>query len=144
MTRRECITALAALGVAATSPVSLAEASAQPRRHIAFVMYDGMTALDMIGASEVLASPNFTVDYVAANMAPVMAETTADKRLGLLPTTTFADVPTADILCVPGTSNPYAQMGRHDMLEWAAAVGQQACWGPASARARSFWARQGC
>lgn len=96
--------------------------------HISFVLYDGMTALDLIGPAEVLAGAQFRVDYVWRSKDPVRAESQADKELRLLPTATFADISETDILCVPGTSDPYKQMLQKDMLEWLAAVGRNATW----------------
>ncbi len=143
MNRREftlsCLGALAVAGASGAGllPDSAAAQQAQPQPapartgetpHIAFLLFDGMTALDMIGPATVLANSGFTVDYVWRNADPVYAETTSDKRLGLLPTATFGDVGAADILCVPGTSNPYAQIVQPDIIEWVAHVGQRATW----------------
>lgn len=143
MTRREftaaCLGALAAAGTAGI-PLMPKIASAQQsenaaypqdrgsKPHIAFLLFEGMTALDFIGPAAVLANMRFTVDYVSCDMEPVYAETTSNKRLGFLPTATFADIQKTDILCVPGTSNPYAQIARDDMLEWVAGVGEKADW----------------
>ena len=96
--------------------------------HISFVLYEGMTALDLIGPAEVLAGAQFRVDYVWRDKEPVHAESQADKGLVLLPTATFADITDTDILCVPGTSDPYKQIMQKDMIEWLAAVGQKAQW----------------
>ena len=104
------------------------KAGAEAKPHIAFLLYEGMTALDLIGPAAVLANGNFRVDYVWRDMNPVMTESTADKQLALLPTATFADIRETDVLCVPGTSNPYVQIERKDMVEWVARVGAKASW----------------
>lgn len=96
--------------------------------HISFLLYDGMTALDLIGPAEVLAEEPFIVDYVSRDKKPVYAESRTGKKLGLLPTATFADITSTTILCIPGTSNPYTQIMQDDMVEWIAAVGQKAEW----------------
>ena len=115
-----------AAGIAGGDKKSRQDANIKP--HIAFVLYEGMTVLDLIGPAEVLAGPQFRVDYVARSMAPVYAESRADKRLGFMPTATFADIASADIVCVPGTSDPYLQIQQEDMVAWLAAVGQKAQW----------------
>ena len=104
------------------------QAGADARPHIAFLLYEGMTALDLIGPAAVLANGNFRVDYVWRDMNPVVTESTADKRLALLPTATFADIRETDVLCVPGTSNPYVQIERKDVVEWVALAGAGASW----------------
>lgn len=96
--------------------------------HISFLLYEGMTALDLVGPAEVLAGDQFTVDYVWRDMTPVYAETRADRRLGFMPTATFADVSRTDILCVPGTSNPYRQILEDDIIDWVSRVGGSASW----------------
>lgn len=98
------------------------------KTHIAFVLYEGMTALDLIGPVEVLTGPDVSIDFVWRDTNPVYAENTSNNRLGLLPTATFADIATTDILCVPGTSNPYLQMRQPDLVEWVATVGRDARW----------------
>ena len=142
MTRRDftvsALSAAAGMALAGNASDALAAGTAgegqKPRQdadkkpHIAFVLYEGMTVLDLIGPAEVLGGPQFRVDYVSRSMAPVYAESRADKRLGFMPTATFANVASADIVCVPGTSDPYLQIQQQDMVEWLAAVGQKAQW----------------
>lgn len=134
-----CLGALAAAGAAGVGimPAAAAPSNDKPnsaarepgKRHIAFVLFEGLTAQDMIGPATVLtASGQFTVDYVWRDRNPVFAESRAGARLGLLPTATFADLQAADILCVPGTSNPYAQIRQQDMVEWVARIGEKASW----------------
>jgi len=135
-----CLGAMAALAAPATRAFSTQPGSGeQPsasqqagripgKPHIAFLLYEGMTALDLIGPVEVLAGAEFSVDFVAADRNPVFAENRSDRRLGLVPTATYADISSTDILCVPGTSNPYVQIAKHDMIEWVAATGAQAQW----------------
>lgn len=143
MTRRNfsvsCLGALAAVSVAGSfalpstvrgneDSVNAGNECEPGKPHISFLLYDGMTALDLIGPAEVLAGANVCVDYVWRNKNVVYAESRANNRLGFLPTATFSDVAATDILCVPGTSNPYAQIIQEDMVEWVSNVGQKAAW----------------
>lgn len=120
--------AVAGENTAPARGAATAESGETRKPRIAFLLFEGMTALDLIGPAALLANARFSVDYVWRDMNPVYAETTSDKRLGLVPTATFADVDEADVLCVPGTSNPYAQLAREDMLDWVARVGRKATW----------------
>ena len=78
---------------------------------IGFVVFPGITQLDLTGPFEVLSrlatppaigahSPVTQVacDLVAKTLAPVVS----DRGMGILPTATFADCPEVDILCLPG------------------------------------------
>ncbi|MFV0347039.1 MAG: DJ-1/PfpI family protein [Halodesulfovibrio sp.] len=135
-----CLGAMAALAAPATrafsaqpnsdvqQPASQQTGRTPGKPHIAFLLYEGMTALDLIGPVEVLAGAEFSVDFVAADRNPVFAENRSDKRLGLVPTATYADISNTDIICVPGTSNPYVQIAMRDMIEWVATVGSKAQW----------------
>lgn len=109
-------------------PQTVGPANGQGRLHISFLLFEGMTALDMIGPAAVLGGPEFSVDYVWRDMGPVYAESESGKRLGLMPTATFADIRATDILCVPGTSDPYRQIMQDDLLEWVAGIGEKASW----------------
>ncbi|MCH1925583.1 DJ-1/PfpI family protein [Shewanella sp. C32] len=96
--------------------------------HIAFLVYDGMTLLDLVGPMEILSNNNFDVDFVAASLAPVYAESNSNKRLGVLPTATFADVSHTDILFAPGSTNPLQAVKQPELLAWVAQVGAKATW----------------
>lgn len=66
---------------------------------IGFLLYPGVTQLDFSGPYEVLARvPDARVHLVARSLDPI----TSDTGLRVLPTTTFADCPALDVLCVPG------------------------------------------
>ena len=128
---------LACLGLAAAASVGVAPAAATPKSaeresgkpHIAFLLFDGLTAQDMIGPATVLgASGQFTMDYVWRDTNPVRAESRSPAELHIVPTATFAETDSADILCVPGTSNVFAQLRQPDILDWVARVGATATW----------------
>lgn len=133
-----CLGALAAIAVPTTKAVMSADtahASETPQAdrdpnkpHISFLLYEGMTALDLIGPAEVLAGQGFSVDYVSKDKKPVYAESRSNRRLGLVPTATFSEINATDVICVPGTSNPYIQIKKNDMVEWVSLVGKKAQW----------------
>lgn len=67
--------------------------------HIGFLLWDGLTQLDMTGPAQVLSRmPGAVLHYVWHSTAPLMS----DCALPLVPTTTFADCPKLDMICVPG------------------------------------------
>lgn len=66
---------------------------------ITFVLFPGVTQLDMTGPAQVLSRlPGATTLVAAASRDPVMT----DSGFAIVPTTTFAEAPPADIICVPG------------------------------------------
>ncbi len=75
--------------------------------HFGLLLFPRVQQLDLTGPYEVFASlPGARVDLVARSMEPVMSAT----GLTLMPTTTFADCPQLDVLCVPGGSGVNALM----------------------------------
>ncbi len=83
---------------------------------IAILLYDGVTALDAIGPYEVLhLAPDAQVKFVATQPGLIrtdfgMLHLNADYAL--------ADVPTPDILLVPGAPDPGAAMGDEAVHAW--------------------------
>lgn len=73
------------------------------KEQIAFLVYPGFTALDLVGPHYMLSSlMGATVHIVAKTLDPV----TSDQKLVLMPSATFATCPAdLDILCVPGGSD---------------------------------------
>ena len=66
---------------------------------IGFVIFPNLTQLDFTGPLQVLARlPGAIIHVVAKTLQPVAS----DSVLMLMPTTTFADCPTLDLLCIPG------------------------------------------
>jgi len=64
-----------------------------------FLLFEGLTQLDLTGPYEVLArAPGFEIEFVAKSMAPVRS----DRGLVLMPTTTIAQARSCDLLVVPG------------------------------------------
>jgi len=96
------------------SPPDLAELVEAPfflhsatMTHVAFLLFPNVTQLDLTGPAQVLSRlGDAKIDLVAKTRAPVPT----DAGFDLLPTATFADVPRADILCVPGGFGTVAAM----------------------------------
>lgn len=67
--------------------------------HVNFLLFEGLTQLDMTGPYEVLANaPGFSVDFVAKTRDPVRC----DRGLQFVPTQTLASARQCDLLVVPG------------------------------------------
>lgn len=93
--------------------------------HIAFLLFPDVTQLDLTGPAQVLSRMgNVTLDLVAKTRAPVKTDALFD----LLPTATFAEVPHADILCVPGGFGTVAAMEDAETLAWLRQVAAEARW----------------
>ncbi|HUQ58216.1 DJ-1/PfpI family protein [Lentzea sp.] len=85
-----------------------------------FVLYPNLTALDLIGPFEVLASvPVVTPKFVAATLDAVRS----DNGLVVQPTHTFADVKSTDIVVVPGSGH-WKQVLREseELVTWLRAI----------------------
>lgn len=66
---------------------------------IGFLIYPGVIQLDVMGAYQVLAfPPNTQVHLIWKTLAPVIS----NEGLVLTPTTTLAECPPLDVICVPG------------------------------------------
>jgi cyclohexyl-isocyanide hydratase len=67
--------------------------------HIGLLVFPDVTQLDLTGPLQVFSSvPGATVHLVGKTLEPVSTDTV----LVLTPTTTFADCPQLDVICVPG------------------------------------------
>src|SRR3954452_1983086 len=75
--------------------------------HIGLLLFPKLTQLDLTGPLQVFSAlPGAKVHLVWKRIEPVPSDTV----LTLMPTTTFADCPQLDVICVPGGS------GINDML----------------------------
>lgn len=93
--------------------------------HIAFLLFPGLTQLDLTGPAQFLSRlPDARVDLVWETRDPVPS----DAGFSILPTATFADVPRADILCVPGGIGIAEVIDNPAALDWVRQVGAQAQW----------------
>ncbi|MET0247543.1 MAG: DJ-1/PfpI family protein [Sphingomonas sp.] len=93
--------------------------------HIAFLLFPGVTQLDLTGPAQVLSRlGDVKIDLVAKTRDPV----DTDAQFQLLPTATFADVPRTDIVCVPGGFGVVPAMDDAATLAWLRQVGAGAQW----------------
>ncbi|HEV2674561.1 MAG TPA: DJ-1/PfpI family protein [Aliidongia sp.] len=82
---------------------------------IGFVLFPGMTQLDLTGPYEVLARlPNATIHLVWKDLAPVAS----DRGLAIVPTDTLETCPTLDLICVPGGPGINALLTDQTVLEF--------------------------
>ena len=92
---------------------------------IAFLLFPGLTQLDMTGPAQILSRmPGAKVHFVWATLDPVPT----DAGFSILPTATFADVPKADILCIPGGVGVSDVMNHDAAMAWVRTVGAEATW----------------
>jgi cyclohexyl-isocyanide hydratase len=82
---------------------------------IGFLLWDGLTQLDLTGPAQILhRMPGSKLHYVAKTMAPVMS----DCGLALVPTTTLRECPQLDMICVPGGAPVAPVMRDVAVLDW--------------------------
>lgn len=93
---------------------------------IAILLFDRFTVLDAVGPYQVLSSlPDAEVTFVAERTGPI----TDDRgSLALLATATLAEVPSADIVVVPGGPGQSDQMADGPVHEWLRAVDATSTW----------------
>jgi cyclohexyl-isocyanide hydratase len=92
---------------------------------IAFLLFPNVTQLDLTGPAQVLSRlGNAHLDLVWKTLEPVPT----DAGFSILPTATFADVPRADVLCVPGGFGINDVIADDEAMAWVKAVGARASW----------------
>jgi transcriptional regulator GlxA family with amidase domain len=102
--------------------------TASDKKQIAFVLYPGLTPLDLIGPLQALAplprvDPTFEVVVVAErrNVVP------SDSIVGLAPSHTFDDVPSPFAIVVPGGGQPtLAACGHRPLIDYVATAAANA------------------
>jgi transcriptional regulator GlxA family with amidase domain len=83
---------------------------------IAILIFDGLTALDAIGPYEVLSRlPGAELDFVAAKPGVKRTDT---GRLGLEADRSIAEVPTPDVILVPGGQGNRSLLQDEPVLSW--------------------------
>ncbi|ANH94428.1 MULTISPECIES: DJ-1/PfpI family protein [unclassified Streptomyces] len=93
---------------------------------IAIVLYDHFTALDAVGPYETLGRlPGADTVFVAERTGPVRADT---DNLALSADRTLADVPSPDIVVVPGGPGQRTQMDNPVLLDWLRAADATTTW----------------
>ena len=96
-----------------------------PVSRIAFLLFPGVTQLDLTGPAQVLSRlPGARVDLVWDSLSPVPI----DAGFSILPTATFADVSAADLLCVPGGLGIADVIDHAPALNWVRQIGAEAQW----------------
>lgn len=93
---------------------------------IAIALYDRLTLLDAIGPYSVLAHvPGAEVRFVAATLDPIRPDVGTP---ALTPDATFADVPTPDILVVPGGPGRKRIAEMEPLVEWVRGAHRSTTW----------------
>jgi transcriptional regulator GlxA family with amidase domain len=91
----------------------------------AFLLYDKVTALDLVGPYEVLSRlPGMTTLCVARQRGPV----SSGSGLQLYADCSLEDVNSADILVVPGAATATALRDAPELLEWIQKIDRSTCW----------------
>ena len=92
---------------------------------IAFLLFPNVTQLDLTGPAQILSRlGEAQVDLVWKTCDPVPT----DAGFSILPTAIFAEVPYADILCVPGGFGLNDVIADDEAMAWVGAVGAGATW----------------
>ena len=93
---------------------------------IVIALYDRLTALDAVGPHQVLAHvPGAEIVFAAERARPVSDET---GTLTLAADAAFADVPTPDVLLIPGGPGQSAQMGDTPLRDWLIEADKTTTW----------------
>jgi len=90
------------------------------------LLFDGFTALDVVGGYEVLANvPGVEVEFAAASPGIVATDT---RRLGVVAYRGLDDVTETDIVYVPGGPGVVAALTNDDVLAWTRRMHESATW----------------
>ena len=92
---------------------------------VAFLLFPNVTQLDLTGPAQVLSRlGNTRLDLVWKSREPVPTDT----GFAIVPTATFDEVPSADIVCVPGGIGVAEVMQDEAAMAWLRRVGGEAQW----------------
>jgi putative intracellular protease/amidase len=93
---------------------------------LSIVLFDGFTALDIVGGYEVLANlPGVETEFIAASTGLVTADT---RRLALLGYRTFAQTERTDILYIPGGPGVFNGLNDKELLNTIARLHAGSTW----------------
>jgi cyclohexyl-isocyanide hydratase len=93
--------------------------------NIVFVLFDNVTQLDFSGPVQFLSRlPGATTDVASKDGGAV----TTDCGFSILPTTSFADCPQADIICVPGGHGVREAIADAAIVDFVRAQAKGATW----------------
>jgi cyclohexyl-isocyanide hydratase len=91
--------------------------------HIGILIFPAVTQLDATGPAQVLArTPGATLHMVWKNREPVQT----DAGFSIVPTTSFADCPQLDVICIPGGAGQIDLMNDAEVLAFVAKQGATA------------------
>ncbi|GAA3769150.1 DJ-1/PfpI family protein [Plantactinospora mayteni] len=120
------------LGAALAAPATAGDRDdgSRPERRlrIAILLYDGFTALDVVGPYEVLCRvPNASVVTVAKRTGPVRTDT---QVLALTADRSLRQVPEVDVLVVPGAGDRgvLAAMADAETMDWIRRIHRRTTW----------------
>ena len=92
---------------------------------VAFLLFPNVTQLDLTGPVQVLSRlGDARLDLVWKTLEPVPT----DAGFSILPTATLAEIPRADILCVPGGFGVNGVIADDAVMDWVGAIGREAAW----------------
>jgi len=93
---------------------------------LTIVLFDGFTALDVVGGYEVLGNiPDVEVEFVAATPGVIAADT---RRLGLIAYRGIDEITSTDILYVPGGPGVSVRLADSGFLGWIAHMHATTTW----------------
>jgi len=91
--------------------------------HIGILIFPAVTQLDATGPAQFLArTPGATLHMIWKTRDPVRT----DAGFSIVPTTTFADCPQLDVICIPGGAGQVDLMNDAETLAFVAAQGARA------------------
>ncbi|MGA2171856.1 MAG: DJ-1/PfpI family protein [Sedimentisphaerales bacterium] len=91
----------------------------------AVLIFDDVTALDVVGPTEILSKlPGMTVKYVAAQ--PGVKK--CDGGLGIVADFSLEDVPTPDVVLIPGGKGIKALLGDTKVIGWVRSAHENSKW----------------
>jgi transcriptional regulator GlxA family with amidase domain len=93
---------------------------------LTILLFDGFTALDVVGGYEVLANvPGIEVELAAAEVGAIAADT---RRLGIVAYRKLDEITSTDILYVPGGPGVCAGLADPSLLGWIARLHATTTW----------------
>jgi transcriptional regulator GlxA family with amidase domain len=102
--------------------------SAEATRQVAFVLYPGLTPLDLVGPLQALAPlPRVDPAYEVVVVAETRDAVLSDSVISLAPSHTFEDAPAPFAIVVPGGGEPTLRAAGHEpLIEYVAATASTA------------------
>ncbi|WP_327085745.1 DJ-1/PfpI family protein [Nonomuraea sp. NBC_01738] len=94
--------------------------------HVAIPLYPRFTALDAVGPYTVLAfAPGWRVTFVAPEAGPVLDD---QGTLSITATASYADLPTPDVIIVPGGPGTMEALSDEPLLSWLRTAHEHSRW----------------